>query len=263
MDLDKLLQEYKRGMISEKELLAKLKMDHLQTMEDRFRYDISREARTGFPEAVLAIRKSAEDIAKIVKSVVPVKGSVLVTKLDEEKMEKVRSMLEEECSSDDLQIEYHRDPELLLVRGSNYDPPQKIGCSVGIIAAGTSDIPIAEEARLILDESGIETLKAYDVGVAGLHRIFPPVRRMLDEGVDVLIVVAGMEGALPSVVKGLVDLPVIGVPSSVGYGYEAGRSALIAMLNSCVPGITVTNIDNGFGAAAAAHSICRRISVHK
>jgi hypothetical protein len=130
---------------------------------------------------------------------------------------------------------------------------------VGIISAGTSDIPVAEEARVTTEVLGCKTITAYDVGVAGIHRLFPPLEDMLKEEVACIIVVAGMEGALPTVVKSLVDIPVIGVPTSIGYGYGGkGVSALMTMLQSCSPGLVVVNIDNGFGAGCAAVLIAKR-----
>ena len=131
---------------------------------------------------------------------------------------------------------------------------------IGIITAGTSDVPVAEEARIVAEEAGCDVLVSYDVGVAGIHRLFSQIRRMIEEDVKAIIVVAGMEGALPSVVAGLVDVPVIGVPTSVGYGVGTGGfAALNAMLQSCAPGIAVVNIDNGFGAGYLAGLINRQI----
>ena len=124
---------------------------------------------------------------------------------------------------------------------------------MGILTAGTADIPVAEEAKTVLEEMGYEVLAEYDVGVAGVHRLFPSLRKMLENDVKVLIVVAGMEGALPSLVASLVDVPVIGVPTSTGYGIGGGGvGALISMLQSCSLGLVVVNIDNGVGAGIAA-----------
>jgi NCAIR mutase (PurE)-related protein len=262
MELKELLKKYKAGEISEEDLMRDLRLDHLETLEGRFKFDLARESRAGFPEAILALRKTPEDIAGIIKSVLPKKSKIFVTRLDPDKMQRIRGLLEAEGGIDEAtQLEYHECSGLLVAK-RNPDTAD-LGCSVGVVAAGTSDLPIAEEAQLICEESGLNTIFACDVGVAGLHRIFPSLKEMIDQDVDVIIVVAGMEGALPSVVKGLVDVPVIGVPTSVGYGYKGGESALISMLNSCVPGLLVTNIDNGFGAAAAAYIICSRISRFK
>jgi len=130
---------------------------------------------------------------------------------------------------------------------------------VGLLTAGTADIPVAEEAALVIEHMGCRVERAYDVGVAGLHRLTEPLARLVEAEVDVLVVVAGMEGALPSVVAGLVDVPVIGVPTSTGYGLGGdGTAALYAMLQSCSPGLVVVNIDNGVGAGAAAALIARR-----
>ncbi|KZX10241.1 N5-carboxyaminoimidazole ribonucleotide mutase [Methanobrevibacter filiformis] len=127
---------------------------------------------------------------------------------------------------------------------------------VGIVTAGTSDIPVAEEARVIIESTGCDVIASYDIGVAGIHRLFPKIARMIEENVKVIIVCAGMEGALPSVVSGLVDIPVIGIPTSVGYGIGSeGKAALYSMLQSCSPGLAVVNIDNGFGAAVFALTI--------
>ncbi len=260
MQLNELLKRYKNGKVSEEELLRHLRLDHLETLEGRFAYDLARDARAGFPEAILALRKTPDDIAKILRTVLQKKDRVFVTRLDPEKMEKVRALAKKEgLSEKEYDLAYHESSGLLVAKREK-TKAKDLGCCVGIVAGGTSDIPVAEEAQIVCEESGLKTIMACDVGVAGLHRLFMPLKKMVDEDADVLIVVAGMEGALPSVVKGLVDVPVIGVPTSVGYGYMAGQSALISMLNSCVPGLVVTNIDNGFGAAAAAFIICSRIS---
>jgi hypothetical protein len=259
MEVGELIRSFMEGKISEEELLRHLRMDHLETLEERFRFDLGREARAGFPEAVLATNKSAEDISAILESLIPKGRSVFVTRLDPGKMDEVRSRLTKSgLPQGETELAYSQKARLLVVKAAK--GTDILECTVGIIAAGTSDIPVAEEARLICEGSGLRALTAYDVGVAGLHRLLPPLKEMIEARIDVAIVVAGMEGALPSVVKGLIDVPVIGVPTSIGYGYKAGESALIAMLNSCVPGLTVMNIDNGFGAAAAAYLICRRIS---
>ena len=134
------------------------------------------------------------------------------------------------------------------------------GGRVGVITAGTSDVPWAEEAALLCREMGCQVHTVYDVGVAGIHRLWEPLHLLLDEAqVDVLIVAAGMDGALPSVISGLVDVPVIGLPTSVGYGLGGkGEAALLSMLQSCAPGMAVVNIDNGIGAGAMAGLIANR-----
>ena len=138
---------------------------------------------------------------------------------------------------------------------------KKTAGKVGIITAGTSDIGIAEESRLMCESMNCECITSYDVGIAGLHRIFPVLKKFIKSEVDAIIVVAGMEGALASVVSSAVNVPVVGVPTSIGYGYgEKGVAALAAMLQSCSLGLTVVNIDNGIGAGAAAAKIVNQIS---
>jgi hypothetical protein len=157
-----------------------------------------------------------------------------------------------------LNFEYQDDAEVLAAYTPRYLPPEPGGC-VGLLTAGTSDIPVAEEAALIITHMGCRVERGYDTGVAGMHRLLEPLTRMIESGADVLVVVAGMEGALPSVVAGLVDVPVIGVPTSTGYGLGGdGTAALYSILQSCSPGLVAVNIDNGVGAGAAAALMARR-----
>ena len=175
---------------------------------------------------------------------------LIITKLSNERYERILKDL----NDDSLIFDYNKRAQILVIR-KEIKNNQKIA-KIGIITAGTSDINIAEEARVIVEEGGCEAITSYDIGVAGIHRLFPQIAYMIKEGVRALIVCAGMEGALPSVVAGLVDVPVIAVPTSVGYGVgEGGRVALDAMLQSCAPGIAVVNIDNGFGAGVFALTI--------
>ena len=221
-------------------------------IEDFAKIDSCREIRTGVPEAVFAEGKEDEEIIKIIMSCAD-NGNIMVTRLDSDRFEEIKDKLTPLVDKR-FKIEYNRKARILVVKDHEVE---KIG-KIGIITAGTSDIPIAEEARIVAEESGCEVLRSYDVGVAGIHRLFTQVREMLEAEVEVIIVVAGMEGALPSVVAGLVDIPIVGLPTSVGYGVgEGGFTALYAMLQSCAPGIAVVNIDNGFGAAVFASTIIK------
>jgi pyridinium-3,5-biscarboxylic acid mononucleotide synthase len=140
--------------------------------------------------------------------------------------------------------------------------PARTGGRVGVLSAGTSDVPVAEEAALMAEEMGCQVTRVYDVGVAGLHRLLEPLRALLSSEVDVMIVAAGMDGALPSVVAGLVPVPVIGLPTSVGYGLGGrGVAALLSMLQTCAPGLSVVNIDNGIGAGSTAALIANRVAL--
>lgn len=216
--------------------------------------DIDREESTGIPEVILARGKAAEDVYNLAFHLLESKGSVIITKADDahfDALEKIKALKD-----------FNRKAGVALLKSE--EKVKTILGSVAIFAAGTSDIPVAEEARIVAEELGCKTVAAYDIGIAGIHRVLPWITKVAEEDVDIVIVVAGMEGALASVVKSMVDVPVIGVPTSVGYGYGGGgTSALMSMLQSCSPGITVVNIDNGFGAAAAAYLICKRISKNK
>jgi hypothetical protein len=182
----------------------------------------------------------------------------MVTRLPKERFEDIKDELNPLIDKG-FKVVYNRRAKILMVKNHEVT---KIG-KIGVITAGTSDIPVAEEAKVVAEEAGCEVLTSYDVGVAGIHRLFSQVRRMIESNVEVIIVAAGMEGALPSVVAGLVDVPVVGLPTSVGYGVgEGGFTALYAMLQSCAPGIGVVNIDNGYGAAIFASTIIKSRQKH-
>jgi NCAIR mutase (PurE)-related protein len=209
--------------------------------------DHHRELRSGLPEVILGQGKTASQIVAIARRLRDAGQNVLITRIDPENAAAVAADLPE--------IDYRREARLAMLVQSK---PSTSGHGVIlVIAAGTSDLPVAEEAALTAEYMGHEVDRLYDVGVAGIHRLFAhkdTIRRA-----SVLIVVAGMEGALPSVVGGFVDRPVIAVPTSVGYGASfGGLAALLGMLNSCAAGVTVVNIDNGFGAAVAAAMINRK-----
>ncbi len=218
-------------------------------MADFLNPDFDREKRCGVPEIVYGSGKNADELIEISRKFIDEVGRVIITRIDDEKAGKVKKTLKKP----NVVFNYNDKGRVLVVKREDYKT-EKIG-KVGILSAGTSDIPVAEEARMILEDLGCETIVEYDVGIAGIHRVFKAVERMKD--IKVLIVVAGMEGALPSVVSGLVDKVVIAVPTSVGYGTGAdGYAALNTMLNSCTP-VAVVNIDNGYGAAALAYKILK------
>lgn len=208
--------------------------------------DVEREDRWGLPEAVLGIGKTPAQIAGIVERLRERNaGPVLVTKTTREAYEAVlHSAPEAEWHSDAALIRLARDP--VVTAGA-----------VGVLAAGTADLPVAEEAALTAEAAGATVDRIYDVGVAGLHRLMARVERI--RTCDALVVVAGMEGALPTVVGGLTGLPIVAVPTSVGYGTSlGGLAALLGMLNSCTPQVVCVNIDNGFGAGFFAALITRK-----
>ena len=207
---------------------------------DFARLDNHRDTRTGFVEVVYCAGKTPEQTAAILKRQAEVQQSLLATRADASHAEAVAAVLPD--------VEYHADARILR----RLDPARKMdGPTIGIVSAGTSDMPVAEEAALTVETVGYPVQRFYDVGVAGLHRV-TSVRGELTQCGSV-VVVAGMEGALPSVVAGLIPRPVVAVPTSIGYGVALGGfAALLGMLSSCAPGVVVVNIDNGFGAAIAA-----------
>ena len=224
--------------------------DHLEQFAN---LDLVRAARTGIPEVVLAERKSPAQTVTIVERLLAELGRALVSRVPPETLAALEQALGEVVTW----TRYAEGRTLGLHRPGFELAPN--GGRVGVLTAGTSDIPVAEEALALCREMGCEVLRAYDVGVAGLHRLFEPLRVMLAAPVDALIVAAGMDGALPSVVAGLVDVPVVGLPTSVGYGMGGGGvAALGSMLQTCAPGLAVVNIDNGIGAGAMAGLIAAR-----
>lgn len=246
-----ILERLVNGELNVDEAENLIKSNNILEFDDIAKMDINRNDRTGFPEAIFSPSKDYEDLFLIVKGYMETKeDDLIVTKLSHERYERII----EDLGKDSYIYEYNKRAQILIIRK---EIKQKgIVAKIGIITAGTSDINIAEEARVIVEEGGCEAITSYDIGVAGIHRLFPQIAHMVKEGVRAFIVCAGMEGALPSVVAGLVDVPVIAVPTSVGYGVgEGGRVALDAMLQSCAPGIAVVNIDNGFGAGVFALTI--------
>jgi pyridinium-3,5-biscarboxylic acid mononucleotide synthase len=210
--------------------------------------DHHRALRNGFPEAVLGEGKSPEQVIAIAERMAASGSNVLITRLAPE----VGARLVEAVPG----FAYEPTPRLAIRRAY---APEPAGGLVLVVSAGTADVPVAEEAALSAELMGNRTERLYDVGVAGLHRLLERRERLWEAAV--LIVVAGMEGALPSVVGGLVERPVIAVPTSIGYGTSLhGLAALLGMLNTCAAGVVVVNIDNGFGAAAAATRINARVA---
>jgi NCAIR mutase (PurE)-related protein len=207
------------------------------------RVDLDRQRRNGFPEVILGIGKTPAQIAAIAERLVSRGQALLVTRTSREAFEAVRAVVPDAA--------FHEDARAITLKQGNIPPGKG---TVLIVCAGTSDLPVAEEAAVTAELMGNTVDRLYDVGVAGIHRLLREQQRL--EDARVLIVVAGMEGALPGVVAGLIRAPVIGVPTSIGYGASfGGVAALLGMLNSCANRVAVVNIDNGFGAACIASSI--------
>jgi pyridinium-3,5-biscarboxylic acid mononucleotide synthase len=241
--LQTLLNAVAAGTLSPSDAHGQLAHFDYEAIDDFAKLDHHRILRTGLPEVVWGQDKTADQIAKIMAAMSVQQPIVLATRISAEVFSQVQAELP--------QVRYYPKAQICAL-GQGAPHPGRIT----ILTAGTSDLPIAEEAALTAELSGFQVERLWDVGVAGIHRLLRH-RDVLDRA-DVLIVVAGMEGALPSVVAGLASCPVIAVPTSVGYGANfGGLSALLTMLNSCAPGIGVVNIDNGFGAAMLAMQILR------
>jgi NCAIR mutase (PurE)-related protein len=276
-DLRRLLEALLSGDLGLDDALQKLRLLQVTQLGEFARLDMNRDLRKGVPEVIYAPRKRDADLEAIVRHFLVDRGLVLVSRLEPDRAERLRQALTAPAPDGavaldmvarpqadagaplgDLTFAYNAAAEVLAAYTAAYRAPEPGGC-VGLLTAGTSDIPVAEEAALVIAHMGCRVERGYDTGVAGVHRLLEPLTRMIESGADVLVVVAGMEGALPSVVAGLVDVPVIGVPTSTGYGLGGdGTAALYSILQSCSPGLVAVNIDNGVGAGAAAALIARR-----
>jgi len=244
--LEQLLKGVATGDITPELALEKLKNLDFEKVEEFAKIDHHRNIRTGFPEVIWGPGKKPEQIVKIMEVMRKENPIVMATRIEPEVYEKLQEKISD--------LYYYEDAKICAIRSDS--PTPKYKGIITILSAGTADIPVAEEAAVTANLCGFSVKRLWDVGVAGIHRLLS--NKHLIAEADVLIVVAGMEGALPSVVAGLADSPVIAVPTSVGYGANFnGLSPLLTMLNSCAPGIGVVNIDNGFGAAILAGQIIR------
>ncbi len=218
------------------------------------RPDTGREQRKGIPEVIFGETKSVTQMIAMAHGLLSASGRAIISRVRPEAISPLQAAFQEYI------ICVHESARAVVI----YKPDfigRPTGGHVGVISAGTSDIPAAEEAALVAKEMGCRVTCIYDVGVAGLHRLIEPLRNMLSNDVDAIIVAAGMDGALPSVVAGIVPVPVIGLPTSIGYGFGGnGIAALLSMLQTCAPGLTVVNIDNGVGAGITAALIANRVA---
>ncbi len=242
-DILEILEKVESGEISKREAYQRILSTRYKEIENVL-LDYERPMRTGFPEAIYAKGKSLKQIISIVEQLYKDKKQIIVTKLRNSQMEGLK-----ELNLDKLIIY----DEIGVATGFAAEENSRVG-SIAVVTGGTSDYKIAEECAIIAEALGSNVTRIYDVGVAGIHRLISKLPMLTSA--NVIVTVAGMEGALASVVAGLVKAPVIAVPTSVGYGASfGGVSALLSMLNSCAPGISVVNIDNGFGAGYQANLI--------
>lgn len=245
--LTALLHQVRNGTLEIDKAIERLRCWPVEVLESA-RIDHHRPLRTGQPEAVFGETKTVAQLTEILEAMLRAPAVVVATRVAAEKAEAVLARLPD--------LTYH--PTARILTGNDHYIPKDSGSgTVVIVTAGTSDLPVAEEARITLQWYGHCVATIYDAGVAGIHRILAH-SSLLQQG-RVIVVIAGMEGALPSVVAGLTGAPVIGVPTAIGYGVGAGGyAALMGMLTSCSPGLAVVNIDNGYGAACMAAAINRK-----
>ena len=249
------MERLAQGKISVDEAEKALKLDAIEHVADIARLDIGRETRRGVPEIILAEGKTRDDLLNICAHMVEKSGRAIITRVNDLQL----GHLKESFSHS------HKTKEFAHARSLVIQKPEyrtlQTGGRVGILTAGTVDLPVAEEAAMIAQEMGCQTFLEADAGVAGIHRLVEPLSSMIKNDVDSLVVVAGREGALPTVVAGLVDLPLIAVPASTGYGYGGGgQAALMAMLQACSLGLAVVNIDSGIAAGVVAAQIANRVA---
>jgi hypothetical protein len=253
LNIEQIFQSLQKGKISPSKAKKLLSLYSIEKIGIIAQIDTGRKNRKGIPEIILGERKQLLDLKKIIKKTLSKNNEVLVSRIKKKDYSKILEF----SKKNKYKIKSGKNTSALLIYKNNI---KKTGGKVGIIAAGTSDIGVGEEARLVCESMNCDCLCSYDVGIAGLHRIFPVLKQFVESEVGAIIVVAGMEGALASIVSSIADVPVIGVPTSIGYGYgEKGVAALASMLQSCSLGLTVVNIDNGVGAGAAAANIANRI----
>lgn len=217
--------------------------------------DTRRERRKGVPEVILAEPKAPAQVVEIARHFLERSGRAIISRIPPDTLTAL-----EQAFGDSVAWERYEAARLVVLRRRGQEAPNT-GGQIGIITAGTADVPCAEEAAVVCREMGCAVHMVCDVGVAGLHRLIDPLRRLLGVPVDAIVVAAGMDGALPSVVAGLVDVPVIGLPTAVGYGMGGkGEAALLSMLQTCAPGLAVVNIDNGVGAGVMAAIIANTVA---
>jgi hypothetical protein len=247
------LEKVSRNEILPEQAEKMLKLLTVDELGCLAKLDGNRELRKGVPEIILAEGKTPREVSRICQAMLDSCGRVIVSRCKQEHIKAIKTI-----PAEGLRVEINEKTRMAVLKKDSYIATGS-GGRVAILTAGTSDIPIAEEAKVISQEMGCTVYTYYDVGVAGIHRLLEPIKEVLTNDVDVVVVVAGREGALASVVSGLVDVPVIAVPTSNSYGFGAkGVGTLIAMLQSCSLGLAVVNIDGGVAAGAVAALIAKR-----
>jgi pyridinium-3,5-biscarboxylic acid mononucleotide synthase len=248
-----ILEQTAKGQLSVEEAEKLLRLQAIAELEGIAKIDCNREHRKGVPEVILAENKTVKDVVEITKLMLGENGRVIVSRCSPEQV----SALEASCP-EGATCMVNEKARMVVVKRKKHQI-KNTGGKIGLLTAGTTDIPVAEEARVIAEAMGCEVFASYDLGVAGIHRVMTPLKDLVAKDVDVIVVVAGREGALASVVAGMVNVPVIAVPTSNSYGFgEKGVATLMAMLQSCSLGLAVVNIDSGVSAGAVATLIANR-----
>src|ERR687887_449283 len=255
MDLHTILDKFASGSLSLSEVERQISIHAIEKVGDIAKLDVGREIRRGgMPEIIFAESKEYKDIIRIALAIVRRNGQAVVSRVKKNELSKVADALRRKG----LTVETGRNCTTLLASEKSF-ACKMTGAKIGIMSAGTSDIGVAEEARIVAKAMSCEAITCYDAGIAGMHRIFLALKEMIEQDIGAIVVVAGMQGALASVVASIVDIPVVGVPTSIGYGFGAnGVAALASMLQCCALGLAVVNIDNGIGAGVYAASIAKR-----
>jgi pyridinium-3,5-biscarboxylic acid mononucleotide synthase len=255
MDLHTILDKFASGSLNLSEAERQISIHAIEKIGDIAQLDVGREIRRdGVPEIVFAESKEYRDIIRIALAIVRRNHQAVVSRIRKNELSKVVYALRRKG----LTVETGTNCTTLLASEKSF-ARRLTDARIGIMSAGTSDIGVAEEARIVAKSMGCEAITGYDVGIAGMHRLLLSLKEMVEQDIGAIVAVAGMEGALASVVASIVDVPVVGVPTSIGYGFGAnGVAALASMLQSCTLGLTVVNIDNGIGAGVYAALIAKR-----
>ncbi|PVX24809.1 MAG: hypothetical protein CW691_06460 [Candidatus Bathyarchaeum sp.] len=253
--LKEVLEKVAKNEVSVAEAEKLLRILAIDEVENIANIDSHRELRKGIPEVILAEGKATDDLVKIVQKMLTANRRAIISRYNKQQLSAITKAV-----PSTVLVQIFDKARIVIATKKDFEVSHT-GGKVGVITAGTSDIPVAEEAKIMCEQMGCKVVAAYDVGVAGIHRLLKPLKTMMLEDVDVLVVIAGREGALASVVAGMVDVPVIAVPTSNSYGFgEKGVSTLMAMLQSCSLGLAVVNIDSGLAAGAVATLIANRVA---
>ena len=261
------LASVKSGRISLRKAESLLRLDAVAIVGDIARLDYNRYLRRGVPEIVYAQSKTTDQLVTIISKLITKRNNdalpIILSKVRKDQVRHVVKFGSEKLDDKGYAVRYYDDANMIAI-GKNLARSQKRLGRVALLAAGTSDIPALSESEVLLDLLGCNTIRFNDVGVAALHRLSKPLKKVFEFEPDAIIVAAGMEGALPSLIAGLSDVPVIGLPTSVGYGFgRNGEAALMSMLQACPLGICVVNIDAGVAAGVVAWLIARRSNHRK